>query len=101
MADGELILATGALLAGALLAPPVAGRLRAPGLPLGRGAGTLIGPDGAGWLGRADSEVARATGILGHPQILFGGGLRAGPPEIEPGRGAATSLATLGPSGTA
>ena len=101
MADGELILATGALLAGALLASLLAGRLRVPGLLLFLAVGMLIGSDGAGWIEFDDYEVARTIGIIGLSLILFEGGLSAGYQEIRPVLGTAISLATLGTIGTA
>src|ERR671919_2144117 len=101
MADGELILATGALLAGALLASLLAGRLRVPGLLLFLAVGMLIGSDGTGWIEFNDYEIARTIGIIGLALILFEGGLSAGYQEIRPVLGAAISLATLGTIGTA
>src|SRR3989337_1522440 len=101
MADGELILATGALLAGALLASLLAGRLRVPGLLLFLAVGMVIGSDGAGWIKFDDYEVARTIGIIGLSLILFEGGLSAGYQEIRPVLGTAISLATLGTIGTA
>ena len=96
MADGELILATGALLAGALAASLLAGRLRVPGLLLFLGLGMLIGSDGTGWIHFDDYEVARTIGIIGLALILFEGGLTAGYQEIRPVLPAAISLATVG-----
>jgi cell volume regulation protein A len=100
MADGELILATGALLAGALLASLLAGRLRVPGLLLFLALGMLVGSEGTGWIEfggtDADYEVARTIGIVGLALILFEGGLTAGYQEIRPVLPAAISLATLG-----
>ena len=101
MADGELILATGALLAGALLASLLAGRLRVPGLLLFLALGMLIGSDGLSWIEFDDYEVARTIGIIGLALILFEGGLSAGYQEIRPVLPAAISLATLGTIGTA
>ena len=48
MPDGERILIVGALLAAALAASLVAGRLRLPGLVLFLGLGMLVGSDGLG-----------------------------------------------------
>jgi potassium/hydrogen antiporter len=96
MADGELILATGALLAGALLASLLAGRLRVPGLLLFLALGMLIGSDGLGWIHFDDYETARTIGIVGLALILFEGGLSAGYQEIRPVLGSAISLATVG-----
>src|SRR5918992_1113881 len=96
MADGELILATGALLAGALLASLLAGRLRVPGLLLFLALGMLIGSDGTGWIEFDDYETARTIGIVGLALILFEGGLSAGYQEIRPVLGSAISLATVG-----
>src|SRR5688572_18584834 len=101
MADGELILATGALLAGALLASLLAGRLRVPGLLLFLALGMLIGSDGIGWIHFDDYEVARTIGIVGLALILFEGGLSASYGEIRPVLAPAISLATLGTIGTA
>src|SRR6187397_1897834 len=96
MADGELILATGALLAGALVASLLAGRLRVPGLLLFLGVGMLIGSDGLGWIHFDDYDTARTIGIVGLALILFEGGLSAGFQEIRPVLAPAISLATLG-----
>ena len=96
MADGELILATGALLAGALLASLLAGRLRVPGLLLFLALGMLIGSDGLGWIKFDDYEMARTIGVIGLALILFEGGLSASYDEIRPVFPAAASLATFG-----
>jgi cell volume regulation protein A len=96
MADGELILATGALLAAALLASLLAGRLRVPGLLLFLGVGMLVGSDGTGWIAFDDYEVARTIGIIALALILFEGGLTAGFQEIRPVLASAVSLATVG-----
>jgi len=99
--DGPLILATGALLACALLMSLVAGRLRVPGLVLVLGLGMLIGSDGTGWLPFDDYELARTVGTIALALILFEGGLAAGFGELRPVLGAATALAVLGTLGTA
>ena len=96
MADGELILATGALLSTALAASLLAGRLRVPGLVLFLVVGMLIGSDGTGWINFDDYELARTVGIIALSLILFEGGLTAGFQEIRPVLPAALSLATLG-----
>ena len=96
MGDGEMILATGALLAAALAASLLAGRLRVPGLLLFLGVGMLIGSDGTGWIDFADYEVARTIGIVALALILFEGGLTAGFQEIRPVLASAISLATVG-----
>jgi potassium/hydrogen antiporter len=71
MADGELILATGALLAAALAASLLAGRLRVPGLLLFLGVGMLVGSDGTGWIEFDDYELARTIGVVALALILF------------------------------
>src|SRR3712207_3235184 len=96
MADGELILATGALLAAALAASLLAGRLRVPGLLLFLAVGMLVGSDGVGLIEFDDYEVARTIGIIALALILFEGGLTAGFQEIRPVLASAISLATLG-----
>ena len=96
MADGELILATGALLAAALAASLLAGRLRVPGLLLFLGVGMLVGSDGTGWIEFDDYELARTIGVVALALILFEGGLAAGFDEIKPVLGSAISLATVG-----
>ena len=96
MADGELILATGALLAAALAASLLAGRLRVPGLLLFLGVGMLVGSDGTGWIEFDDYELARTIGVVALALILFEGGLTAGFDEIRPVLGSAISLATVG-----
>jgi len=101
MADGELILATGALLTVALVASLLAGRLRVPGLVLFLGVGMLIGSDGLGLIEFDDYEMARTVGIVALSLILFEGGLTAGFQEIRPVLGSALSLATLGTIATA
>ena len=50
LGEGEAALVVGALLAGALLASLVAGRLRVPGLVLFLAVGMLVGSDGTGWI---------------------------------------------------
>ncbi len=101
MADAELILAAGGLLAGALLASLVAGRVRIPGLVLFLGVGMLVGSDGLGWVDFDDYELARQVGIIALALILFEGGLTAGFSEIRPVLGSAVSLALVGTLGTA
>ena len=61
LADGELILIAGALLAAGMLASLVAGRLRVPGLLLFLFLGMAIGSDGLGWID-FDDYRARARG---------------------------------------
>ena len=78
MTDGQLILVAGALLAAALGAALLAGRLRVPGLLLFLGLGMLIGSDGLGWIDLSDYELARRVGIIALAAILFEGGLIAG-----------------------
>jgi cell volume regulation protein A len=94
--DGELILATGALLAGGMVVAQVAGRIRLPGLVLVLGFGMAIGSDGLGWVSFSDYELAQTIGIVALALILFEGGLAAGLPEIRPVLGPALSLAVIG-----
>src|SRR3954470_17981376 len=96
MSDGVLLLATGALLAGALGASLVASRVRVPGLVVVLGIGMAIGSDGAGWIHFDDYELAETIGIVALSLILFEGGLAAGVGEIRPVLGPALALAVLG-----
>ncbi|HEX7298061.1 MAG TPA: potassium/proton antiporter [Solirubrobacteraceae bacterium] len=96
MADGELILVAGALLAAGMLASLIAGRLRVPGLLLFLFLGMAIGSDGLGWIGFNDYELARRIGIIALALILFEGGLTAGLLEIRPVLKPALALAVVG-----
>src|SRR5919107_2661829 len=101
MTEGQAILAAGALLAGALAASLLAGRLRVPGLVLFLGLGMLIGSDGLGLIDFSDYEAARVVGIVALALILFEGGLAAGWDEIRPVLAPAASMAILGTPVTA
>ena len=96
MPDGQLILVAGALLAAALAASLLAGRIRVPGLVLFLGLGMAIGSDGLGWIEFGDYERARTIGVVALALILFEGGLVAGFREIKPVLPAAVSLALVG-----
>jgi cell volume regulation protein A len=96
MHDGQLILVAGALLAGALAASLLAGRIRVPGLVLFLGLGMAIGSDGLGWIQFGDYQRARTIGVVALAVILFEGGLIAGFREIRPVLPAAVSLALVG-----
>ena len=96
MADGHVILITGALLAAALGASMLAGRLRLPGLVLFLAVGMLVGSDVTGWINFDDYELARNIGVIALALILFEGGLAAGYQEIRPVILPAVSLAIVG-----
>jgi cell volume regulation protein A len=96
MRDGQLILVAGALLAGALAASLLAGRIRVPGLVLFLGIGMAIGSDGLGWIEFGDYQRARTIGVVALALILFEGGLTAGFREIRPVLTSALSLALTG-----
>ena len=96
MADHELILVAGALLAAGLAAAKVADRVRVPGLLLFLALGMLIGSNGLGGVEFDDAELTRTLGTVGLILILFEGGLTAGWKEIRPVLGTAISLASLG-----
>jgi cell volume regulation protein A len=96
MPDGQLILVAGALLAAALAASLLAGRIRVPGLVLFLGLGMAIGSDGTGWIEFGDYEAARTIGVVALALILFEGGLTAGFREIRPVLSASVSLALVG-----
>jgi potassium/hydrogen antiporter len=96
MADGHLILAAGALLAGGLVASFLAMRLRVPSLVLFLGLGMLVGSEGLGWIAFNDYRLARTIGVIALALILFEGGLTSGLLRLRPVLGAAVSLATVG-----
>src|SRR6476469_2925004 len=96
MTEGQAILAAGALLAAALGASMLAGRIRVPGLLLFLGLGMLLGSDALGWSSFNDYHTARTVGIVALALILFEGGLTAGYPEIRPVLVPAASLAVVG-----
>src|SRR3954447_13578291 len=96
MSDAQLLLITGAMLAGALLASLLASRLRVPGLVIVLGVGMLVGSDGLGWIRFDDYELAETIGVIALALILFEGGLAAGIDEIRPVLAPAITLATVG-----
>jgi cell volume regulation protein A len=101
MADGNLILIGGALLAGGLVASLAAARLRVPGLVLFLALGMALGSDGADWIEFNDYRLARTIGVIALALILFEGGLASGWREIRPVLGPGIALATLGTALTA
>ncbi|MFT4035375.1 MAG: potassium/proton antiporter [Patulibacter sp.] len=96
MHEGETILVVGALLAVALGASLLAGRLRVPGLVAFLGIGMLAGSDGLGWIDFNDYELARAVGITGLALILFEGGLAIELSALREVSKPASILATFG-----
>jgi potassium/hydrogen antiporter len=96
VAEGELLLVAGLLLAAGLAVSLVADRVKVPSLVLFLGVGMALGTDGTGAIPFDDYEVARTIGICALVLILFEGGLVAGLGEIRPVLGPATSLAVLG-----
>jgi potassium/hydrogen antiporter len=101
MNDGQLILITGAFLAGGLIASFVAVHVRVPALVLFLGIGMLVGSDGSGWIHFDDYELARTVGVIALALILFEGGLASGFEEIRPVLRPAIVLAVLGTLTTA
>jgi cell volume regulation protein A len=96
VADNELILVAGLLLAAAIAAAKVADRVRVPGLLLFLAIGMLVGSEGPGGVDFTDAELTRTLGTIGLVLILFEGGLSAGWNEIRPVIGTAISLALVG-----
>ena len=96
MGDGRLILIVGALLAAALIASLLAGRLRMPGLVLFLAVGMFAGSDATNLVPFEDYELARTVGVIALSLILFEGGLAAGYREIRPVLLPAVSLAVIG-----
>src|SRR3954471_13327033 len=101
MVDTSDILVIGALLAAALAASLLAGRLRLPGLVVLLGLGMLLGSDALGLIDFANYETAQKAGIVALVMILFEGGLAAGFPEIRPVLWPSISLALVGTIATA
>jgi potassium/hydrogen antiporter len=91
-----MILVAGALLATALSASLLAGRLRVPGLVAFLGIGMAVGSDGFGWIDFDDYELARTIGIVALGLILFEGGLATSIGELGPVMWPALSLAIAG-----
>src|SRR4051812_48703196 len=91
-----MILVAGALLATALGASLLAGRLRVPGLVAFLGIGMAVGSDGFGWIAFDDYELARKIGIVALGLILFEGGLATSFGELRPVMWSALSLAIAG-----
>lgn len=91
-----MILVAGALLATALGASLLAGRLRVPGLVAFLGIGMAVGSDGFGWIAFDDYELARDIGIVALSLILFEGGLATSVAELRPVMAPALSLAIVG-----
>jgi potassium/hydrogen antiporter len=94
--DGPEILLAGLLMAAALGASLLAGRLRIPGLLLFLAVGMIAGSDVLGWVELDDYELARDVGIIALILILVEGGLTSGLDRLRPVLGAAIGLATVG-----
>ena len=93
---GEPMLIASLLLAAALAASMLAGRLRMPGMLLFLGLGMLVGSDGLGWIHFDDYELARDFGIVALALILYEGGLTTSVEQLRPVLRTAASLAVLG-----
>jgi cell volume regulation protein A len=93
---GELILIGGALMAAALAASLLAGRLRIPGLLLFLALGMAVGSDGLGWVHFDDYALARDVGIVALAVILYEGGLTTSVEKLRPVIAPGASLAVLG-----
>jgi len=96
MSYTELILITGLLLSGGLVASLMAVRLRIPALVLFLGLGMLVGSDGTGWIDLDDYELTRTIGVVALALILFEGGLASGFQEIRGVLRPSISLALVG-----
>jgi cell volume regulation protein A len=91
-----MILVAGALLATALGASLLAGRLRVPGLVAFLGIGMAVGSEGFGWIDFDDYALERNIGIVALGLILFEGGLASSIDELRPVAWPALSLAIAG-----
>ena len=96
VSPGVMILVAGALLAIAIGATLVAGRLRVPGLLLFLGLGMAAGSHAFGWIDLSDVSLARTIGVIALALILFEGGLAAGWREVRPVLPTGLSLAGPG-----
>ena len=96
VADGNLILEAGGLLAAGIAASFVAARLRVPSLLLFLGIGMLVGSDGLDWIAFDSYRLARTIGVISLALILFEGGLTGGLLHLRPVLAPAISLATVG-----
>ena len=96
MHEGQLALVVGGLLAAALAASLLAGRLRIPGLVLVLAVGMTIGSDGLGWIDFGDFHAARTAATIALALILYEGGLSSGWVEIRPVLSTSIALATVG-----
>lgn len=96
MTLAQIVLVTGAVLVGAVVASLLAVRMRIPSLLLFLGIGLVLGSDVTGWVSFSDYELAQDIGIVALALILFDGGLRSGWSEIGPVLRPAVSLAIVG-----
>src|SRR6185295_14650643 len=96
VSDAHSILIAGGLMAAALAASLLAGRLRVPSLLLFLGLGMLIGSDALGWIHFEDYELARTIGVIALTLILFEGGLSTPIHELRPVLKVSASLASIG-----
>jgi cell volume regulation protein A len=94
--DADRILIGGVLLAVALGASLLAGRLRMPGLVLFLAVGMLVGSDGLNLISFENYELAESVGVIALALILFEGGLTGGWREIRPVLRPAVMLAIPG-----
>ncbi|HEY2657049.1 MAG TPA: cation:proton antiporter [Solirubrobacteraceae bacterium] len=101
MADGNLILEAGALLAAGLVASFIAVRVLVPSLLLFLGLGMLVGSEALGWISFDNYRLARTIGVISLALILFEGGLTSGLLDLRPVLGPAVALATVGTAITA
>lgn len=94
---GDPILVTGLLMAIALAASTLAGRLRVPVLLLFLGLGMVVGSEGLGIVPFDDYDLARDVGVVALALILFEGGLTT---NVESLRSVARTAALLSIGGT-
>lgn len=101
MTGDTTILLASALLAAALVASVLAGRLQLPSLLLFLGLGMLVGSDGLGLVSFDDYREAQGVGVAALALILFEGGLTSGFRDIRGVLGPALSMAFVGTAVTA
>ncbi len=97
----NVLLATGLLLFGSIVASKTSGRLGVPALLVFMGIGMLVGSDGLGWIEFNDAGLSQFLGVIALIFILFSGGLDTRWQQVRPVIWRGVSLSTIGVVATA